>query len=98
MLYKIFTELKKVDHYQIYFFNEEKECDFIVKRGQELIAIQVAFEINATNREREINGLSAAMQKFKIDKGYIITFDQKESLDHQKEIIPFWELFFGEME
>lgn len=90
----VFTELKKSNQYKIYFSNDEKECDFIINKDKKMTAIQVAFEINTMNREREINGLTTAMKKFKIDKGYIITFDQKESLDDEKEIIPFWELFF----
>jgi predicted AAA+ superfamily ATPase len=92
----VFTELKKSDHYQIYFFNDEKECDFIIKKDKKLIALQIAFEITTLNRDREINGLSKAMQKFKINQGYIVTFNQKEPIDHQKEIVSFWEFFFTE--
>ena len=40
-------------------------------------AIQVAYELTATNFHREISGLTEAMQSYNIPKGTLIVFDDK---------------------
>jgi predicted AAA+ superfamily ATPase len=80
-------------HYrEIYYFSERKECDFVVfKNGVPVEAIQVCFDLNADNLDREVDGLLEALTELKLKEGKIITFDQKDQ--HQKdgrtiEIIP----------
>ena len=92
----VFTELKK-RAYKIYFHNINKECDFIFsdEKNQKLRAIQVCFEINETNRKREIAGLKAVRTKLGINDGIILTYDQEEKVDGFT-IIPFWKYFFWE--
>lgn len=72
-------------HYrEIYYFSERKECDFVVfKNGVPVEAIQVCFDLNADNLDREIDGLLDALTELKLKEGKIITFDQKDQ--HQKE-------------
>ncbi|KPJ67719.1 MAG: hypothetical protein AMJ43_03560 [Coxiella sp. DG_40] len=91
----IYAELKKSNFQEIYFFNDPKECDFIVKKDDKLIAIQACFTIDTLNRTREITGLKTVMQKFNIDKGIIITFNQEEVIDKHIIITPFWKIFFN---
>jgi len=53
--------------------------------------IQVCYEVNTRNKEREINGLLEAMETFGLDKGYILTFNQKDEIilgDQTISIIP----------
>ncbi len=58
----------------IYYFKENKECDFIVKKKEKITqAIQVCYELNDENKEREIAGLQEAMKKFNLPKGIIVT-------------------------
>lgn len=92
----VYTELKKWGINQIFFYNDSKECNYIIKVGNKLIALQVAYEINTANREREISGINLAMEKFKIHRGYIITFNQEETISSNLKIIPFWKIFFQE--
>jgi hypothetical protein len=90
----VFSELTKKYGDNVYFNNDKNECDFIVKDKLDIIAIQVCYEVTAKNRQREIQGLVTAMDKFSSQSGYIITFNQDEVLTNKTEIIPFWE-FFG---
>jgi len=83
----VFSELKK-QNYEIYFYNENFECDFLVKK-EKLIAIQVAYELNSFNFERETQGLIKL--PFEAEK-YIITFNQTQTFKDIK-VIPFYEFF-----
>jgi hypothetical protein len=50
---------------------------------------------NSDTRKREINGLVAAMDYLKLDKGVIITMDQEEELEISSkhiQIIPAYKL------
>jgi len=64
----------------IYYFSEKGECDFIVfgkKERPEII--QVCFNLNQDNLDRELNGLFEALVFFKIKTGTIVTLNQKDS-------------------
>jgi uncharacterized protein len=77
----IFWELRRHYH-DIYYFNEGgNECDFIVKdKNVPRMAVQVCYELEHGNRQRELTGLQDAMKSLKLDKGYIVTFDQTDKL------------------
>jgi len=60
----VLNEFRKLGYSEIYFYNQEKECDFILKKDNKLCAVQVAYELNAQNNAREINGLLNAKRKF----------------------------------
>ena len=89
----VFSELTKKYGDNVYFNNEKNECDFIVKDKLNIIAIQVCYELTPKNRQREIQGLNTAMEKFSSQCGYIITFNQDEVLTDKAKVIPFWKLF-----
>lgn len=81
----------------IFYFRENKECDFIItdKRNCTDI-IQVCAELNADNRYRELEGLEEAMKVIGKNEGFIITINQKDELmiDNKKiYIIPANEFF-----
>lgn len=90
----VFSELTKKYGDNIYFSNDQNECDFIVKDKLEIIAVQVCYEVTTKNRQRETQGLTTAMDKLSSHSGYIITFNQEEILTDKTKIIPFWK-FFG---
>jgi len=74
----VFINLRK-KHKEIFYFQDNNECDFIIKSGSRITqAIQVCYQINRDNREREINGLHEAMNKFKLKKGIILTYNQED--------------------
>ena len=88
----VFSELLKNGYDNIFFYNDNKACDFIVKKDRKLIAIQVAFEINTSNRERELNGLLYVQKKIKLSKLIIVTLSQSELINNNISIIPIYEL------
>lgn len=88
----VFTEFLKNGYREIFFYNEHKECDFIFKRGKDLIAVQATYELNISNRKREIDGLIAALHKLNIPKGFVITFNTEEKIDEKVSIVPFWKI------
>ncbi|MDD3083872.1 MAG: ATP-binding protein [Candidatus ainarchaeum sp.] len=79
---------------QLFFLQEKGECDFIIKNNAQISdAIQVCYELKEENKNREINGLKEAMEKFKLKKGTIITLDQEETIKENEkiiEIVPAW--------
>jgi len=88
----VFSELIKYGCKDIFFFNGNKECDFLIKKKNKLIAIQVCYEINTTNKEREMAGLEEVMKTFSIEKSFVITFSQSEKVNKKISIIPMYEL------
>ena len=58
----VFTEIYKMEQFEILLFNQNIESDFILKKESQLIAIQVIYEINDDNLKREITGLRNAMK------------------------------------
>jgi len=89
----VFSELIKFGCEDIFFYNEKKECDFIIKIKNKLIAIQACFELNAANKEREIAGLEEVMKALLIHKSFIVTFSQSEQVVPNISIIPIYELY-----
>ncbi|BAL81689.1 ATP-binding protein [Caldisericum exile] len=88
----VFIELKRRG-YDLYYFDEKRECDFIAVKDKELTPIQVTYEINDTNREREIEGIVEACKFLGVKKGLIITYDEEETFeihDIEVEIIPIY--------
>ena len=89
----VFNYLNK--NYEVFYYADKKECDFLVVKNKEIKqAIQVCYELNEDNREREIEGLTEAMEKFKLREGLLLTNSQEEEikLARQKKIIvkPVW--------
>ena len=96
----VFTELKrrhKEPVHEIYYWKNQKhmEVDFIIKHGLKVEqAIQVCWDIkNEKTKEREVKGLLACLEEFKLKEGLIITEDfESEEKSSWKTIkyIPLW--------
>ncbi|MFO7925017.1 MAG: ATP-binding protein [Bacteroidales bacterium] len=63
-----------------YFSDGNSECDFIFQKNENYSAIQVCYELNGDNQEREINGLIAALKFFNMRVGIILTIDQTDKI------------------
>jgi len=87
----VFTELQK-EKYEIYFYNKDRECDFIAKKENKTIAIQVCYELNERNQKRELNGLIKL--PFTVDEKVIITYNQSQTIE-EIEVKSFWDYFFA---
>jgi len=90
----IYWELRRQGK-ELYYFNENKaECDFVVMKNEKLEqVIQVCYELLPENREREIRGLTVAMDFFKTDNGLIITYNQQDAFMYngkRVEVLPAW--------
>lgn len=73
----------------IYYHADTQECDFIMREGVTIVdAMQVTVSIkDAGTREREIKGLLAAMERYGLPTGTIITLEEEEEIivnDHQQ--------------
>jgi len=86
--------------YDVFYYSNENECDFIIVKNKEIKqAIQVCYELNEENKEREISGLKEAMKKLKIKDGLLLTNGQEEEirLDKKKIMVkPVWKWLLGE--
>jgi hypothetical protein len=80
---------------EVYYYAGKNECDFLVKEGMAVSeAIQVVYQMDAGNSDREYGGLTEAMQTYHIRHGLLITSNIDESsITPQAEIqvIPIWE-------
>ena len=86
----VYTELIKAG-YEVYFYNKNFECDFIAKKENQTIAIQVCYELNERNRKREFNGLKKL--PFDVDEKVLLTYNQAEDSDEGIRVVRFWEYF-----
>lgn len=79
----VYLELKR-HRYEIYFYREKKECDFIVKANHEItMAIQVTMSLsNPETKARELAGLLEAMRQHKLNQGLILTEDETDEFEH----------------
>ncbi len=78
---------------EVFYFQEERECDFIVKENGGITICQVTWELNERNREREIKGAIEACKYLNLDRCKIITFDYEDKLEVDEikiEVIPIW--------
>ncbi len=76
----VYLHLRK-SAYDLYYYRDNKECDFVVFHKNTCKAvIQVTLQIDADTQQRELAGLTEAMDFFKLKEGYIITLKQKDKL------------------
>ena len=89
----VFVELKRHEN-DIYYFSEKGECDFLIRQGSKIKeAIQVCYNLNEENKEREMNGLVEAMNKFSLKKGLILTYGQDDKFEvkgKKIKVLPVW--------
>lgn len=79
---------------QISYFYEQKECDFVVQRGERVSElVQVCWTLNEENMEREVGGLLAASTVTNCKQCKIITFCQQQTIERagiRIEVLPIW--------
>lgn len=83
----VYIQLRK-RNLEVYYFKEKKECDFVVFQNTVFqYAIQVCTVLHADNRLREMEGLLVALDFFKINKGYILTMNQTDTIQIENKTI-----------
>jgi len=95
----VFIELKRRKK-DIYYYKKKKECDFIVSKKKKIeCIIQVCYELNSDNFEREIGGLKEAMNELEHYNGLILTLKQDEQLsdnNYNIRVKPVWKWLLEE--
>jgi len=80
---------------EIYYFKENQEVDFFVPESR--ILINVSFKIDSQKTfDREISALNEAMEKYKINKCFLITSNEEKEADNIK-IIPLWKFLLSDL-
>lgn len=79
----VFLELLRRDK-QVFYFRNKRECDFVTKEKDSqnvsaAIQISVCFG-NPVVREREILGLTEALDEYGLEEGLILTMDEEETI------------------
>jgi predicted AAA+ superfamily ATPase len=66
----------------IFYFAEKGECDFVILyKGHIQEVIQVCYDLNADNLDRELNGITEALAFFGLTEGLLITHHQRDSFE-----------------
>ena len=90
----VYLKLRR-SYQEIYYFADKGECDFIVfNKGSISEAIQVCYQLNQDNIDREINGLIAALEFFKLEQGTLVTLNQTELIQKNSytiNVVPSYE-------
>ena len=81
---------------ELFYYNENgKECDFVVCRNNVVLQlIQVCYDLNNENYNREIEGLLDAMNFFQLAVGVILTFNQRDVIlrnNQRIDVMPVYE-------
>ena len=91
----VYNNLKIHNKASIYYYSGKNggECDFIIKSQDDTSCIQVCWELNNDNQNREIDGLLDAMDFFGLNKGVILTFNSEDMIltkGKKINVIPVW--------
>jgi predicted AAA+ superfamily ATPase len=94
----VFLELKRrCSGSELYFHKDKRECDFIVRSGAAIVqAIQVCNQLTPENKQREVEGLLEALERYKLPRGTIVTKDEERTEKYDKkyvDIVPAWKWF-----
>jgi predicted AAA+ superfamily ATPase len=91
----VFLHLK-MENKEIYFNKEKKECDFIIREGNQIVqAIQVTTSLfNSEVKNREIEGLLEAMKAYELKEGLILTENERDMMEidgYRILVFPIWQ-------
>jgi len=83
----VFLHLRR-KYKHVFYYKNRGECDFIIMEKNTIKgAVQVCFDINDENFDREYNGLSEAMQEAGINSGIIVTLNQSDTFEKDGKVI-----------
>lgn len=77
----VFLQLKRMDK-TVFYHQGTRECDFVIHDANQITeAIQVTVSLaHPETRDREIQGLTEAMDTYSLDTGLILTEDEQDEL------------------
>lgn len=78
---------------ELHYFDEGGECDFVaVRRHAPVLAVQACVELTTGDLDRELGGVRAAMARFGLREGWIVTLDQTDAYEVPEgtvRVVPF---------
>jgi predicted AAA+ superfamily ATPase len=90
----VFIHLKRLGK-EVYYYRQKGECDFIVSKDRKVdMAVQVCYDLNSDNYNREVNGLTEALDELGLGEGFIFTYNQRDELKRDGKrifLLPVWE-------
>ena len=92
----VYLRLRNSEDSVFYFSNDadETECDFLVERRDGTFsAVQVSWELNRDNEEREVTGIVHAMERFGLKEALLVTRDQSDLIRKDGRtirVVPAW--------
>lgn len=90
----VFLHLLRNDN-EIYYVKNQFECDFIVKKNQQIsAAFQVCYQLSEENLPREQAGLKHAMEATGAREGILLTFNHEDEINGLR-IAPVWKWCLG---
>jgi predicted AAA+ superfamily ATPase len=79
----------------VFYHKGKGECDFVIREGIDITAaIQVCWELTHENIDREVFGLTEAINTYKLATGQLIVMEKTPSLpiaDSRIEVFTAWE-------
>jgi len=89
----VFLELRKlwlIENENIFYFKDKNfDIDFVLFKDWKIIPIQVCYELNEYNYKKEIETLGKFVNNFKLDKWYLIVFQEEIEINN-KNIKIIW--------
>jgi predicted AAA+ superfamily ATPase len=77
----VFLHLRR-NYKEIYYFSEKSECDFVIpEKGTVRQVVQVCYDLNHDNMDRELKGLFEAIAHFGLKEGILVTFSQTDEIE-----------------
>ncbi|MDR2095996.1 MAG: ATP-binding protein [Treponema sp.] len=91
----VFNSLRLQTSDIFYFADKTGECDFVINpHSVAPLCIQVCWELDTDNQDREIQGILAALDFFNRDEGVILTYNSRDLIIREGKrisVIPAWE-------
>ena len=88
----VFVELLRRKK-EVFYYNGKNECDFLIVENLEVKeAIQVTYEVNEFNIDREIKGLKEAAQEYQIKEMTLIVYEElKFNVDKEINVVTLYD-------
>lgn len=89
----VFLDLRRFSR-DIWYYRNEREVDFVVKRREKLTLVNVCYDLSdAQTLEREKAGLMEGMKDLAVSESYLITAGEEQTVQQDEytiNIVPFW--------
>lgn len=87
----VYNKIRQSNKEIFYFKIATAECDFLIKQQEQIASVvQVCWEINSGNINRELKGIKSAVLETGATDAKIITFNQADNIDGIP-LIPAWQ-------